>query len=194
MNAPRLLKGGFVYYGSGTAEGNVITFQYNPELLKRTITPIEGGLQPKETIRFTLELDANDALERVDQTATRLGLYPALSALELLVQPRENTGGFFQGLLSWLSQPSSSFVVFIWGTQRVVPVRVLELTVSEQMFDPSLNPIRVSVDVTMETLTEADLKANPKAKARMDSYRINKERLARQSSSLGSVEDLFEIS
>jgi hypothetical protein len=60
------------------------------------------------------------------------------------------------------------------------------------LFDPLLNPIRVSIDVTMETLTEADLKSIPNAKPFMDSYRSNKEMLARQSGSSGTAEDLLK--
>jgi hypothetical protein len=190
MNTPRLLKGGFVYYASGAAEGKVITFQYNPELLKRTIIPMEGSVQPKETISLTLELDASDALEHADPAAVSLGLHPALAALELLVQPQEQSGWLFD-FSSWFSRKSSSLVLFVWGAQRVIPVRVLELMVSEQMFDPRLNPLRASVDVTLETLTDASVKSNPRAQALMASSHGNKAALARQSGSVGSAEDLL---
>jgi hypothetical protein len=69
---------------------------------------------------------------------------------------------------------------------------VLQLVIREQMFDAALNPIRASIDVTLETLGEAELNRIPRAKAIMDSHLSRRESLARQSGSTGSVEDLLK--
>lgn len=191
MNSPRVLKGGFVHFEAEAPQGRVIAFQYNPETLKRIIAPVDPPAQLKETIEFTLALDASDALEHGDPTASSLGIYPALSALELLVQPPGNPSGFLADIWPWNTPREKPFTLFVWGAQRVFPIRVLQLVMREQMFDVKLNPIRASVDVTLEALTDDDLKGNPRAKAIMDSYVSKKESLARQSGSIGSAEDLL---
>jgi cupin superfamily acireductone dioxygenase involved in methionine salvage len=61
------------------------------------------------------------------------------------------------------------------------------------MFHVMLNPIRASVDVILETLSDAELEHNRRAKDIMDSYRNEKSSLARQAGFAGSVEDLLRM-
>jgi hypothetical protein len=49
--------------------------------------------------------------------------------------------------------------LFIWGTGRIVPVRVTGLSITEQLFDPALNPIHAEAQLTLEVLTPAELAA-----------------------------------
>jgi hypothetical protein len=49
------------------------------------------------------------------------------------------------------------FTLFIWGAKRVLPVRVTELSVTEEAHDPNLNPIRAKVSLGMRVLTYNDL-------------------------------------
>jgi hypothetical protein len=53
--------------------------------------------------------------------------------------------------------PEAPLVLFIWGTSRVVPVRVTEFSITEEAFDPALNPIRAKVSLGLRVLTTDDL-------------------------------------
>src|SRR5437773_7270554 len=94
--SPRLVKGGLVLLDplSGAVQ-RVITLQYNPDTLSRTLQvksiPPEGGDRlealrltgpPVETIKLDAELDAADQLEAPGQnpTAVTAGLAPQLAA------------------------------------------------------------------------------------------------------------------
>jgi hypothetical protein len=48
------------------------------------------------------------------------------------------------------------FTLFIWGLKRVVPVRVTDLTITEEAFDPQLNPIRAKASLSLRVLTYDD--------------------------------------
>jgi hypothetical protein len=47
--------------------------------------------------------------------------------------------------------------VLVLGVRRVLPVRVTELSVTEEAFDTSLNPIRAKVNLSVRVLTVNDL-------------------------------------
>jgi len=164
--APRVLKGAFVQLERSSAQPRVIGFQYNPEKLLRRIdesrqsrgraSPAES---PREVITCTLELDATDALERPDDhpEVGEHGIYPTLSALELLMRPRETAGrrSWLQRLFGARPDPGA-IVLFVWGAKRVVPVRLTRLTVDESLHSPELVPLRASVKVAMQVLRAED--------------------------------------
>jgi len=52
---------------------------------KTEVLRIKGA--PVETITLDVEIDATDQLEQADPTAASVGIYPQLSALELLIYP-----------------------------------------------------------------------------------------------------------
>ncbi|HYH84990.1 MAG TPA: hypothetical protein VEX60_05865, partial [Pyrinomonadaceae bacterium] len=98
--SPRVMKGAIIGIDLLNPVPNVIVFQYNPETLTRTLQAqgsSEGGARseamrlrgaPVETIKLDVEVDATDQLELSDALATGSGIYPQLSALEVLVYPR----------------------------------------------------------------------------------------------------------
>ena len=43
-----------------------------------------------------------------------------------------------------LEQP---LTLFVWSKSRVVPVRLTEFSITEEAFDPNLNPIRAKVSL-----------------------------------------------
>lgn len=47
--------------------------------------------------------------------------------------------------------------IFVWGSGRVVPVRLTSATVTEQLFDANLNPIQASVALEMRVLSYSDV-------------------------------------
>jgi hypothetical protein len=101
--------------------------------------PAAQSAAVSEMIRFTLVLDAADALESGDAVTTAAGLHPILAGLELLL--RED------------AQPQGdAATVFVWGARRVMPVRLVALDVHERLFDPALNPLHARARVTLQAL------------------------------------------
>lgn len=194
--SPRLAKGGIVLVNpSSGAVQRVIALQYNPDSLSRSFqlstAQGEGGERsealrlsgpPAETIRCEIELDATDALADAKTPATEVGLYPQISALETLVYP---TNAALQTTISQAATGTleivpmeSDLTLFVWSKNRVLPVRITELSVTEEAFDPNLNPIRARVSLSMRVLTVADLPFGHKGASLFMAYHQQKERLA----------------
>lgn len=152
---------------------SVIPFQYNPEKVTRSVKPQgasgEGSKEesmrlkgaPIETISMELELDATDQLEVGDSYAEDLGIYPQLSALEMLAYPKSalviaNTVLMAMGTREVLP-PIGPFTLLVWNYPRVVPVRLEELAITEELHDSKLNPIQARVQVSLQVLSYNDL-------------------------------------
>ncbi len=98
--SPKVLKGAIVGIDLFNPLASVIVFQYNPDTMTRTLRAQgsgEGGARseamrlkgaPIETIKLDVEIDATDQLETGGGLATSLGIYPQLSALEMLLYPK----------------------------------------------------------------------------------------------------------
>ena len=202
--SPRLVKGGIVLIDpTSAAVRRIIPLQYNPDSLTRTLQVQgvggEGGDRsealrlkgpPVETIKFDAEIDATEQLETPDATASQLGIAPQLAALETLLYPTSNqliSNNSLQGVgtleIVPLQQPLS---LFVWSKQRVVPVRFTDFSITEEAFDPQLNPIRAKVSVSMRVLSIDDLGFTSKGGSLYMIYQQNKERLA-QSATGGSL-------
>lgn len=170
--SPRLQKGAIVAIeGTGPAT-TIITFQYNPETLSRTIKPrwMENASKsevsrlsgaPEEDIKVDIELDASDGLEVADADSISMGVYPQLSALEMIVYPRSEeviaNGQKLQTGTLEIIPTSGPFTLFVWGERRVLPVRINDISITEELHDPNLNPIRVKVSLGMKVLSYSDL-------------------------------------
>ena len=48
-------------------------------------------------------------------------------------------------------------VLFIWGPQRIVPVRVTALTITERLYDSALNPSHAEAQITLRVLTPDEI-------------------------------------
>jgi hypothetical protein len=68
--------------------------------------------------------------------------------------------------------------LFVWSKNRIVPVRVTDFSVTEEAFDPALNPIRAKVSLGMRVLSVDDLGFQHKGGSLFMSYLQIKERLA----------------
>lgn len=177
--SPRILKGAIVGIDIFNPVASVVVFQYNPEQLNRAIDPHYGdagggaraealrlGGPPRETISASITIDAVDQLEKDDgskkhEIAKRVGINPQLSALEMLVYPKSslvitNTVLLTAGIIE-VVPPMGPLTLFIYGWQRVVPVKVMNLSITEVMHDPGLNPIRANADIALQVLTYNDL-------------------------------------
>ena len=196
-NSPRLLKGGIVLIDPDTsAVLRIIALQYNPDTLSRTLqikALAEGGDRsdalrltgpPVETLKVDVEIDATDQLEAPDQNpnAAQLGIYPQLAALETLVYPansqlQSNNRLASAGTLEIVPM-ETPLTLFIWSTNRVLPVRLTDFSVTEEAFDPLLNPIRAKVSLGMRVLSVDDLPFDHKGNSLFMSYHQQKESLA----------------
>lgn len=176
--SPKLIKGGLVVLNeAGTAVARSIALQYNPDTLTRSFQVQgaggEGGAERAtpfrlkgpaiETLRIEAEIDATDALEFPDRNAdaVRFGIAPQLAALEQLVNPTADQLTRLDALASAgtleIVPQDAPLILFIWSAQRVVPVRVSDFSITEEAFDPSLNPIRAKVSLGLRVLTTDDL-------------------------------------
>jgi len=175
---------------------SVIAFQYNPDTLTRKLAPqgSEGGDgaakgetlrlkgPPIETITVDVEIDATDALAAGDATASKLGIYPQLSALEMLVYPKSalviaNTVLLAIGTIE-IIPPCAPMTLFVWGPKRTVPVKLTELSITEEAFDAALNPIRAKVSLGMRVLSYADLPLRHPGYSLFMAHQIAKEAMA----------------
>ncbi|MGH3774151.1 MAG: hypothetical protein ACRDRR_00210 [Pseudonocardiaceae bacterium] len=114
----------------------------------------------EETLNFDLRLDATDALDAGNTIAERTGVAPALSTLELMIYPKGESVRA-EPLRSrrgnaptwWFAHPDNPpLVLFIWGVQRVLPVNINSLAITETEFDTLLNPVRASVAVNLTVI------------------------------------------
>lgn len=71
-------------------------------------------------------------------------------------------------------------MLFIWGKSRIVPVKVSDFSVTEEAFDPALNPIRAKVSLGLRVLSIDDLGFSSRGGSLFMAYLQTKERLATQ--------------
>lgn len=176
-NSPKLIKGGIVLVDPILAMvQRIITLQYNPETLTRSFqiqgVGGEGGDRSEtlrltgpsvETIKLDVEIDATDQLEFPDDNpdTVEYGIHPQLAALETLIHP-SSTQLILNNILSHIGTVEilpmeTSLSLFIWSKNRILPVRITEFSITEEAFDPSLNPIRAKVSLGMRVLRTDDL-------------------------------------
>lgn len=195
-NSPRILKGGIVLIDPDkSAVQRIITLQYNPDTLTRTLQVQgiggEGGDRsealrlkgpPVETIKLDAEIDATDQLELADDTATQVGIHPQLAALEAIIYPASSqllsNNNLAQSGTLEIAPMETALTLFIWSKNRILPVRLTDFSVTEEAFDINLNPIRAKVSLGMRVLSIDDLGFDHKGGSLYMSYHQNKERLA----------------
>ena len=167
-------------------------FQYNPETLTRTIssTNSEGVLNGKEEkhslnsideqINLDLDFDTTDQLEHPEQEpdVTQNGLYPALAALESIIRSQSKT-----------EAKNSPIVLFIWGSNRLIPVWINGYKITETVFDPSLNPIHARIELSMRVRELSEFKRGTTG------YKIckNQENRRRAFTQIYSTKNQFEL-
>jgi hypothetical protein len=161
---------------------NIIVFQYNPESLQRALTPWnppkpqesdaqKGGsatdtqpFDPLETFNLVLELDATDDLEHPDEhpVAVVSGIAARIAAIEELLYPTGSEGLIGSTLASLGAATGQApergtvpIVLFVWGPGRIVPVRISSFAVEEQLFSPTLYPIRAKLTLALQVLGPA---------------------------------------
>lgn len=209
---PKPIRSGIVIVDPerGTPQ-RIIVLQFNPDTLERSLSPQSAGDQAdgggggsgggdrnealrlkgpaQETWKFTAEIDATDQFE----VAAPDGIHPQLAVLEMLVQPttaqlRAASNLSKKGTIE-ISPIEMPLTLFTWGSKRVMPVRVTELSINESAFDVNLNPIRASLSIGMKVLTVSDLPAGHRGAELYLAHLAQKERLAKAARS-GSLSSL----
>lgn len=198
--SPRILKVGIVPLDpvtSAVLTQRMIVLQYNPDSLSRTLQVQAAGadghdyseaLRLKgpavETLKFEAEIDATDqlGLPQPDPTAVQFGVFPQLALLETLVYPtsaqlQTNDAALASGELEIIPM-EAPLTLFVWSQTRVLPVRITELSITEEAFDVNLNPIRAKVSLGMRVLSVDDLGFANKGGGLFMSYLQRKEQLA----------------
>lgn len=203
---PLILKGALAVYPDqtpGSQPSTVISFQYNPDSMKRTLAhravppPTQANNTgaaredilrvagpPVETISMTIDLRADEQLEDPDMNGAvaENGLHPALATLELIMYPptqdtqtadSQAASGKVQ-----INPPKIPLVLLIWGKSRVVPVKLTTFSVSEDAFDTRLNPIGAKIELGMQVLTSVEFPDSSIGRDAYVAYQKAKEILA----------------
>jgi hypothetical protein len=196
-SAPKLIKSGLAIVDpvKGGVE-RIVPLQYNPEKLSRSLQARDMGDDadhsermrltgpPIETLTLEADIDAIDALERGDIEAAENGIASHLAALELLLSPSSsalmaNNTRASSGELDILPM-TQKLSLFIWGRNRILPVRITGLSITEEGFDALLNPIRASINLTMRVLTVDDLGFEDRGGGLFINHLIRKEQLSQK--------------
>jgi len=196
--SPKILKGGLVLIDPVTsAVRRIIVLQYNPDTLSRTLQVQGVGAQegdrsealrlkgpPVETIKIEAEIDATDQLELPDQNrvATQVVISPILAALETFIYPTstqlQRNNSLAQAGTLEIAPMESALTLFVWSKTRIMPVRVTDLSITEEAFDTALNPTRAKVSLGLRVLNVNDLGFDHKGGNLFMTYLQQKERLA----------------
>jgi hypothetical protein len=171
---PIIKKGAIVAIDLFNPVSSIVVFQYNPDKLSRSIKPRasggDGGSKaealriqgaPEETISLQADLDLTDQLDGIGSSGASMGIYPQLSALEMLVYPKSSwviTNTILMALGTIETIPAiSPFTLFVWGSKRVLPVKLSSFSITEMVHDANLNPVRAEVSLELRVLSYSDL-------------------------------------
>jgi hypothetical protein len=189
------MKGALVVMSPGVP-ASALPFQYNPDTVTRRLEPraVGGDGQgdrsealrllgpPKETISLTIEIDATDQLEQGEVVASSMGIHPALASFELLLYPPSvavmaNLALAKAGNIE-IIPPEAPLLVLVWGQQRVVPVRIGSLSITEEAHDERLNPLRAKIELSLTVLSYMDLPVSHAGHDMFMAQQVAKEALA----------------
>jgi hypothetical protein len=186
-NRPKIAKGAIIVIKHNSKGINIdsntvpLIFQYNPETLTRTIFPLnhEEILQKNgkkqysssmvELINLSLEFDATDQLEHPNQHEyiAKKGLHSTLAALESIMHSQ------------YPDNVTSPVILFIWGSNRIIPVWIDNLKITEEAFDSNLNPICIRTEINMRVRDLLQLKKGSLGFAICKRHLENRKTLAR---------------
>lgn len=191
--SPRILKGALIGMDKYNPLASIIMFQYNPEKMQRSLQAqtsapgataevLEMAGPPKETITMEIDIEAADQLEKGSGPAVTMGIYPQLSALEMLIYPKllqviKNDLLTAQGSIE-IEGFEMPLTLLVWGPKRVLPVRVSSFQITEEAYDINLNPINAKVNITMDVLSYMDFQLSDPGRAIFLAHQAVKEAMA----------------
>ena len=192
------------------AAAKIIPFQYNPVQVSRSLSQggtttatTTGGASsasrgqaqqdvlrvqgpPREAFTLSVILNATDQLEAPEQNQNIMqnGLHAILATLEMLLYPTSfqilQNEALADGGEVQLNPADLPLVLFVWGRSRVVPIKVTNFSITEEAFDPKLNPIQAKVELGLQVLNYVDLPTSSAGRDIYLSYQRQKETLASQ--------------
>jgi hypothetical protein len=197
-NSPKLVKAGLVLIDPASARVlRIISLQYNSDTLSRTLTAQTAGgsgndrVEPMrfkgpavETFKLEADLDATDQLEFPAQNpaAAQYGIGPQLALIESLLYPGASQLAAVDAQASAgtleIAPMLAPLVLFVWGKNRIVPVKISEFSVTEEAFDAGLNPIRAKLSLSLRVMSTDDLGFGTKGGSLYMAYLQNREKLA----------------
>ncbi|MCR0982754.1 hypothetical protein [Roseomonas populi] len=201
---PRLLRGALVSIDPVVPVPKLVVFQYNPDSVTRTLASRTAGEKgtrlsaprltgaPQESLRMDIEIDAADAGD-APGNAARLGIYPQLSLLEMLLYPSSiqviaNAVLLAAGTVELLPPPAP-LTLLVWGAKRIVPVQLSDFTITEEAHDSLLNPIRAKVALGLTVLGYDDLSVTNPGYYVFLAHQVMKEGMA----ALNTVTDITAV-
>ena len=150
-----------------------------------TSNPLAVKGMPGEAFSFTIAMDANDEIADGSAPTAALAagerdLQPARRAGDAALPDRRGpdraarcgVGGCpvrplrdqTSGTTRTVPQSVMPVTLFIWGAGRIVPVRVTGLTITEKLYDATLNPTHAEAQLSLRVLTPAELRSAKKDK------------------------------
>lgn len=148
----------------------------DPEEARET-EPNQSSAQPVETFNITAHFSAADDLGKggaVSAIPRVFGIGPQLAALEKMAYPKVGIlsgalgaaidavgdalglGGDEEAPEQPVPRVETPKILFIWGPSRILPVRIRSLSITEQKFDPLLNPVQAQVEIGLGVMTYPD--------------------------------------
>jgi hypothetical protein len=154
-----------------------------------TNNPMAVKGMPDESFSFKIVIDANEDIANgvspQADVAAASGVYSRLAALEMLLYPSGPGTGGLLGAMSSAEQADAAdraqqvasadpnkknppkevtyatvpMVLFVWGPGRIVPVRLTDLTIDEQLYNETLSPTHAEAQLSLRVLTPAELQA-----------------------------------
>ncbi|MFY0617694.1 hypothetical protein [Shimia sp.] len=191
--------------GETGAISRFIPFRFNPEDLNRELSVEQAqgqGAQPggggsdggsadqgadadsgslKEAFAINLKFDLAYREERASgNMPVKYGILPEISALEDLLHPVESeTDQPSDGSEPTRARGRRPLVLFVWGERRVVPVKIVGMSINEQFFNGQLYPTRAEIDVSFEALGEGDARDNTRVSSSLKFTADNRRKMAR---------------
>jgi hypothetical protein len=135
-----------------------------------------------ETIKLDASFDATDQLDTGDPLASASGIQPQLAALETVIYPTstqlQQANALAQAGTLEIVPMDAPLTLFVWSKERIIPVKITEFSITEEMFDSYLNPIQAKVSLGMRVLTIDDIGYSSVAGSIYLTYQQRKEQLA----------------
>ncbi|HOW63857.1 MAG TPA: hypothetical protein P5186_01390 [Candidatus Paceibacterota bacterium] len=155
------LKGALALVNAQGATTRRFDFALNPEQIHRRIHWPEAGeapghSAPRERLSFKLILDAMDVLQQSGENPGVLerGIRPQLAMLESFIRPLKTRPEEARSQESVDTRILAPTLVFLWGREPAIPVWMVSLNVREELFDPMLNPLRATLWLELEAMTQ----------------------------------------
>lgn len=199
--APPLQQGAIVVIATDGSKRS-LSFQYNPDTLRRTVEPnIVGGRAgsrsqaarfaggASETITIDCRFSAVDAVAPHTGVVHGDGIAPQLAALALLAYPHSADVLQAQQQLDAgtieVIPTLADRLLFVWGGTRVVPVQLTSATIVEELYDRDLTPILATVTLTLRAVSYSDVDETNPSFAEFISYQQKLESLAARAYTAG---------